>query len=259
MENEDILVNIKDGVMHVTLNRPESLNSFSPDMISGLSKAISDAQESTEVKVMIISGAGRSFSAGGDVKTMGQATALETYEHIGKLNQCIASLQNSKVPIIAAVHGYAAGAGFNLALACDLIIAEEGSKFAMSFSQVGLVSDGGGSYFLPRLTGPYLAKKLFFSGEPIEAQKLYELGILHSVVPARQLKEDAENLAIKLAQGPGIAYAKMKQLIHQSYTSSLEEMLEQERMTQTLMIATEDHLEGICAFKEKRKPVFKGK
>lgn len=259
MGKEDLLVSVEGSIMNLTLNRPDSLNAFSPDMIFGLQDAIKEAETNPEVRVIVLSGAGRSFTAGGDVKTMGQSSATQVYDHIGRLNQLILQMKETEVPIIAAVHGFAAGAGFNLALACDLIIAAEDSKFALSFSQVGLISDGGGSYFVPRLLGPHLAKQFFFSAEPVPAERLYHLGVINHLVPLENLQEETIKFASTLAQGPTKAYGMMKKLINHSLTASLEEILEQERITQTMMVTTEDHQEGIAAFKEKRKPVFKGK
>jgi 2-(1,2-epoxy-1,2-dihydrophenyl)acetyl-CoA isomerase len=259
MGKEDLLVTVEDSVMSITLNRPKSLNAFSPDMILGLQNAIQDAETNPGVRVIVLSGAGSSFTAGGDVKIMGQSSATEVYDHIGRLNELILAMNETEVPIIAAVHGFAAGAGFNLALACDLIIAAEDSKFALSFSQVGLISDGGGSYFVPRLLGPHLAKQLFFSGEAVPAQRLFQLGVINLLVPQESLQEETVKYASRLAQGPTKAYGMMKKLISHSSTATLEEILEQERITQTMMVATEDHQEGIAAFKEKRKPVFKGR
>lgn len=259
MTTADLILEKTGSVLHITLNRPNSLNAFSPEMILGLTKALVDCQRDDDVRVIVLSGAGRSFSAGGDVKTMGQANSVQVYEHIGRLNECILAMKATEKPIIAAVHGFAAGAGFNLALACDLIVAAEESKFALSFSQVGLISDGGGSYFLPRLIGPHLAKQFFFSAEPIPAKKLYELGVINQIVPEENLKETVAQLAESLANGPGKAFGMMKKLIDHSFTATLDEMLEQERITQTMMVTTQDHLEGITAFKEKRKPLFKGK
>ncbi|WP_075981400.1 enoyl-CoA hydratase/isomerase family protein [Bacillus massilinigeriensis] len=259
MSNQDLLVNVAESIMTLTLNRPESLNAFSPDMILGLKAAIEEANRNPEVRVVVLSGAGRSFSAGGDVKTMGQAGAVQVYEHIGRLNDLILAMKDCDKPIIAAVHGFAAGAGVNLALACDLIIAAEDSKFALSFSQVGLISDGGGSYHLPRLIGPHLAKQFFFSAEPIPAKRLYDLGVVNNLVPLENLQEEVLKFATRLAHGPGKAYAMLKKLVDHSFTATLDEMLEQERITQTMMVQTEDHQEGIAAFKEKRKPVFRGR
>nr|WP_263326227.1 enoyl-CoA hydratase [Neobacillus sp. Marseille-Q6967] len=258
-QQQHLLIEKLGPVLSLTLNRPESLNAFSPDMILGLTQEIRKAQDDQDVQVIILSGAGRSFSAGGDVKTMGQAGPVQVYEHVGKLNELIVTMKNTEKPIIAAVHGFAAGAGFNLTLACDLIVAAEDSKFALSFSQVGLVSDGGGSYFLPKLIGPHLAKQFFFSAEPIPADRLYQLGVINTLVPLEKLQEETTKLALKLAHGPGRAFGKQKKLIDQSFTSTLEEILEQERLTQVLMVQTEDHKEGVSAFKEKRKPAFKGR
>ncbi|MCL6574412.1 MAG: enoyl-CoA hydratase [Bacillus sp. (in: Bacteria)] len=258
MMQEHLLIEKLGPVLSLTLNRPESLNAFSPAMILGLKTALQNAQNDEDVQVIVLSGAGRAFSAGGDVKTMGQAGSVHVYEHIGKLNELILLMKVTEKPIIAAVHGFAAGAGFNLALACDLIVAAEDSKFILSFTQVGLISDGGGSYLLPRLIGPYLAKQFFFTAEPIPAERLYQLGVINYIVPVEKLQEETTKFALKLAHGPGKAFGMQKKLIEQSFTSTLEEILEQERLIQTLMVQTEDHQEGIAAFKEKRKPAFKG-
>lgn len=257
--NESLLTEIQDRILFLTLNRPESLNSFNLEMLTGITDLIIDAENNPEIKVIVISGAGRSFCAGGDVKTMGNTNPTDVYEHIGVLNKCIKAIKDTHKPVIASIHGFAAGAGFNLALACDLIIASEDSKFALSFSQVGLISDGGGSYFLPQLIGPHLAKQLFFSGEAVSAERMAQLGVVNFLVPTKELKEETVKYANKLAYGPSKAFGMMKKLIDKSFTSNVDEMLEKERMIQTLMVATEDHHEGVLAFKEKRKPVFTGK
>ncbi|MEH7332476.1 enoyl-CoA hydratase [Neobacillus drentensis] len=259
MTNEHLLIEKLGPVLSLTLNRPESLNAFSPEMILGLKDALKNAQNDEDVQVIVLSGSGRSFSAGGDVKNMGQAKGVQVYEHIGKLNELILLMKETEKPIIAAVHGFAAGAGFNLALACDLLVAADDSKFALSFSQVGLISDGGGSYHLPRLIGPHLAKQFFFTAEPIPAERLHQLGVINFLFPLENLQEETTKLALKLAHGAGKAFGKQKKLVDQAFTSTLEEILEQERLIQVLMVETEDHQEGITAFKEKRKPVFKGK
>jgi 2-(1,2-epoxy-1,2-dihydrophenyl)acetyl-CoA isomerase len=259
MSTEHLVIHQNGPVLSLTLNRPESLNAFSPDMILGLTNAFKKAAENEEIKVVVLSGAGRSFSAGGDVKTMGVTSPKLVYDHIGKLNECILAMKNLPKPIIAAVHGFAAGAGFNLALAADMMIASEDSKFILSFSQVGLISDGGGLFFLPRLIGPNRAKELFFSGEPLQASKAFEYGIVNQLYPLESLKEETMKLAQKLSNGPGVAYGMIKRLVDQSQNSTLEEMLEQERITQAMMITTNDHKEGIQAFVEKRKPEFLGR
>lgn len=259
MEKEHVIVKLTDGVLSLQLNRPESLNAFSPEMILRLTEEIKAAGSNPEVGAVILSGAGRSFSAGGDVKTMGQAGPSETYEHIGKLNELVLAMRALEKPIIAAVHGFAAGAAFNLALASDLIVAAEDSKFVMSFAQVGLISDGGGLYFLTRLVGPYRAKELFFSAEPITAERAKEWGIVNHLYPLAELEQGAFGLAARLAAGPSRTFGLMKKIADQASTAGLPEILEQERITQAMLVTTEDHLEGVSAFKEKRKPDFKKK
>ncbi|MFP7299397.1 enoyl-CoA hydratase/isomerase family protein [Neobacillus niacini] len=259
MKSNDLIVEKLGPILSLTLNRPETLNAFSPDMILGLKAALHEAKNDLDVQVIVLSGAGRAFSAGGDVKTMGQADGNQIYEHIGKLNELILLMKDIEKPIIASVHGFAAGAGFNLALACDMIVAAEDSKFALSFSKVGLVSDGGGSYFLPKLIGPHLAKQFFFSAEPIPAKRLYQLGVINGLFSVDRLQEETTKIALNLAQGPGKAFGKQKKLIDHSFNSTLEEILEEERLTQVLMVQTEDHKEGVAAFKEKRNPVYKGR
>ena len=255
-ETKHLLVEVKDGVMQLILNRPESLNAFSPEMIRGLKDAMIEANNNTSIRVITITGAGRSFSAGGDVKRMGNRSPLATYEHLGKLNELILTMNNLEKPIIAAVHGYAAGAGFNLALACDLILAAEETKFILSFSNVGLISDGGGLYFLPKLVGSYRAKELFFNAEPLPVEEAHSLGIVNQVYSMDEFQSCVSLYANKIASGPSTAYGFIKKIVNQSLTSSLEEILEQERITQSTMITTDDHHEGVTAFKEKRRPNF---
>ncbi|MFC7783908.1 enoyl-CoA hydratase/isomerase family protein [Rossellomorea sp. GCM10028870] len=254
-----LLIETTDRVLTLTLNRPDSLNSFDESMLTGIVEALQQAEHNEEIRAIVIRGAGRAFSAGGDVKTMGSATSTEIYEHIGILNTCIKAIKEIDKPVIASVHGFAAGAGFNLALSCDLIIASEDSQFALSFSKVGLISDGGGSYFLPRIIGPHLAKEFFFSAEPVAVRRMYDLGVVNRIVPSERLEEETTVWAQELALGPSKAYGMMKKMIDRSFTTSLDEILEQERITQTMMISTEDHAEGVSAFKEKRRPSFSGK
>lgn len=251
-----LLVNVKDGVMNLALNRPESLNAFSPDMILGLKDAIKQAKDDSAIRVVTLSGSGRAFCAGGDVKTMGKKEPKDVYDHLGELNELILAMRDLEKPIIAAVHGFAAGAGFNLALACDMILAAEGSKFMLSFSKVGLISDGGGLYFLPRLIGPYRAKELLFSAEPITADEAYTLGIVNHVYPLAEFQKKVSEFAEKIAAGPATAYGFIKKIADKSLVSSLDEVLELERITQATVVNTDDHAEGVQAFKEKREPDF---
>ncbi|WP_226584864.1 enoyl-CoA hydratase/isomerase family protein [Halobacillus litoralis] len=257
--NDHLSVDIKGPVMSCVLNRPDSLNAFSKQMIGGLQDALKEAEKNQDVKVVVLSGAGRAFSAGGDVKSMGRSTTQDLYDHVGELNRLILSIKDLPKPVIAVVHGYAAGAGFNLALACDQILAAEESKFVLSFAQVGLVSDGGGHYFLSRLLGPYRTKELLFTGEPIPVETASDWGLVNRVIPIAELEEKAMEYALRIARGPGRAIGMMKKIVDQSDQSDLAAILEQERVTQTMMVDTEDHKEGVQAFKEKRKPDFVGK
>ncbi|GAX90251.1 enoyl-CoA hydratase/isomerase family protein [Effusibacillus lacus] len=259
MNQQDLLVKQEGKVLHVTLNRPDALNAFSRDMIEGLTEAMETAKNDSEIRAVLLSGAGRSFSAGGDVKQMGEGTPVMTYEHIGRLNQLILAMSELDVPIVAAVHGYAAGAGVCLALACDMVLAAEDSKFIMSFAKVGLISDGGGLFFLPRTIGLYRAKEALFLAEPIDAVTAHQWGMVNRLYPADQLFEEAGRYAAKLAEGPSRAIGQIKRIANQSLVSDLSDILEMERITQAMIRTTDDHKEGVCAFVEKRQPNFQGK
>lgn len=259
MESEHLLVNVDNGVMQLTLNRPESLNAFSPDMTGGIIEALDEAQKNPDIRVVTIKGAGRAFSAGGDVKGMGNNSPINTYERFSRTNRMVLAIRQLEKPVIAIVHGYAAGVAFSIALACDLIVAAEDTKFIMSFAKVGLSVDGGGSYFLPRLVGAQRAKELLFTAEPLDAKKAYEWGIVNRVYPLEELDEKASDFVSAFAKGPGKSYGMMKKLVNQSFVSDLDEMLELERFTQVIMKETSDHHEGVNAFKEKREPQFTGK
>lgn len=255
-EEKDLLVEISGGVMNLILNRPDSLNAFSPEMIKGLHDSINQAKEDSHIQVITISGNGRAFCAGGDVKRMGKRNPIGTYDGIGKLNELILSMRDSEKPIIAAVHGYVAGAGFNLAMASDIILAAEDTKFILSFSKVGLISDGGGSYFLPRVIGPYRAKELFFNAEPLSVEEAHSLNIVNHIYGKDEFADEVKKYADKLALGPSTTYGFIKKLVDKSLHSTLDEILELERITQATLATTEDHKEGIQAFKEKRTPIF---
>ncbi|RWZ58126.1 enoyl-CoA hydratase [Halobacillus fulvus] len=257
--NDHLTVQMNGPIMHCVLNRPKALNAFSDDMIIGLQQALTEAEKNEEVKVVVLSGAGRAFSAGGDVKSMGEATPQYLYDHVGELNKLILMIKELAKPVVAVVHGYAAGAGFNLALACDQILAGEDSQFVLSFAQVGLVADGGGHYFLTKILGPYRAKELLFKAEPVPVETAVEWGLVNRVFPLADLEEEAMNYALDISKGPARALGMMKKLVDQSEKADLASILEQERITQTMMVTTDDHKEGVQAFKDKRKPQFVGK
>lgn len=259
METKHLLVKVQNGIMELTLNRPDSLNAFSQEMIDGLKAALKVAKNNDAIRVVTLSGAGRAFCAGGDVKGMGEGSPIDVYEHIGHLNELILQMTHLEKPIIAVVHGFCAGAGVCLAMACDQIVAADESQFVLSFSKVGLISDGGGLFFLPRTLGTFRAKELLFNAEPINAEKAQNWGMVNFIYPTDELKEKAFHYAKKLANGPSRAYGFIKKIANQSLTADLKDILEIERTTQGIVATSEDHREGVAAFKEKRLPVFKGK
>lgn len=253
----DIEIERDDSVLIVRLNRPERLNAFSQDMLEGLTGAIKSARVDSSIRAIVLTGAGRSFCAGGDVSTMGDAHPDEVYAHINLLIEAIAVMTHVDKPIVAAVHGAAAGAGFNLVLASDLVVASDDAKFVMSFGQVGLISDGGGLWFLPRLIGPHRAKELFFLSEPIDAKTARDWGIVNRVVGLDDLQDEALKLARTLARQPRRVLAQSKRLIQQATSMSLIDLMRQEQITQTALANSADHREGVNAFMEKRAARFK--
>jgi 2-(1,2-epoxy-1,2-dihydrophenyl)acetyl-CoA isomerase len=259
MNREDIIVQLEENVLSITLNRPNALNAFSRDMMEGIMEALQMAKSNPEIRAILLSGEGRSFSAGGDIKRMGKKTPVDTYDHIGRLNEVILAMAELDVPIVAAVHGYAAGAGVCLAMACDNILAADNSKFILSFSKVGLVSDGGGLFFLPRTIGLYRAKEVLFNAEPIEASTALDWGMINRLYPPDQLLSEAMNYTKKLAEGPGRAIAMIKKIANRAIVSDLAAILEMERSAQSMIQSTDDHKEGVEAFTEKRLPRFQGK
>ena len=259
MATAELLVEQKGSVAWVTLNRPEVLNALSEEIVEGITTTMSKIASDESIKGVVIKGAGRAFCTGGDVRAMQAANPDIVEDYVGRLNQAVLALKNLAKPVVAQVHGFCVGAGFNLALACDLIVAAEDAKFVMSFVQVGLISDGGGMYFLPRLLGPHKAKELLFLGDPISASEARDLGIVNRVVPSEQLQSATEALMDRLVHGPGLAIGQMKLLADKSFSSTLEEMLRLEQTTQPHMVASYDHKEGVKAFLEKRRPRFEGR
>ncbi|MCF8565236.1 enoyl-CoA hydratase [Alicyclobacillus tolerans] len=258
MEHKDILSHVEDHVLHLTLNRPDSLNAFSPDMMDGLLEGVQLAKSSPDIRAILLTGAGRAFSAGGDVKSMGVPSPARVYDHIGHFNEVILAMAKVEVPIVAAVHGWAAGAGVNLALASDIIYAAQDSKFVLSFSKIGLISDGGGLFFLPRTIGLYRAKEVLFNAEPFTAEQAMQWGMVNRTFPADQLMDEAKNYAKKLAAGPTRSVSMIKTIANRALVSDLAAVLEMERTSQTVTQSSADHKEGVQAFVEKRPPKFTG-
>lgn len=262
MEFETILLKKTDGVGTIQLNRPQTLNPLNMRCFTEITRAVEDLSGDPRIRSVILAGTGKAFSAGGDIKeieSFSPQDALVFRDFMLEVKKAILCLRELAKPVITAVNGLAYGAGFSLALAGDVILASEDAKFCQVFVRVGLVPDAGSTFFLPRLIGTARAFPLIFLGEPIGAKEAESLGMVSKVVPAANLDEEAMNLAQKLAQGPTRAMGLAKKLVYGGLEKTLAEQLDDEASIQVLCSMTQDHREGIRAFKEKRNPQFQGK
>jgi 2-(1,2-epoxy-1,2-dihydrophenyl)acetyl-CoA isomerase len=257
---ETLIYEVIDAVATITFNRPEVMNATNDQFYKELSGLIRDVAEDPQVGALIITGAGRGFCAGADVKAMNPDMKLlaRRKRHRWILNDVLRPLVNLEKPVIAAVNGVAVGAGFNIALAADILIASDKAMFSQIFTRLGLVPDLGGLYLLTRVVGLNKAKELCFTAKKIDADEAYKLGIANHVVPADELLKKSFELAKEIAAGPPTALAQIKTLLNKSSNSSLEQMLEYESYAQTLSYTTPEHREGVAAFREKRAPDFRG-
>jgi 2-(1,2-epoxy-1,2-dihydrophenyl)acetyl-CoA isomerase len=260
MEHIDIVE--ESGIVTITLNRPEKLNAFIGHMRRDLAEALEAAGSDRAVRVVVITGAGRAFCAGGDITFMAELIERHDSEEflrlLGAAARVVTSIRKMTKPVIAAVNGPASGAGCNLALACDLRMASTTASFSQSFVKVGLHPDWGGTYFLPRLVTPNKACEMFFLGEVLNAEEALRLGIVNRVVKPEELEATTRSLAESLRDAPPIAIAAAKQAVYISQTAELEEMLRYETEVQLRCFESQDGKEGIRAFLEKRTPKFTG-
>ena len=261
---ECLIHEVKDGVATLTLNRAERLNALGGTLRDDLYDAITRSAADPEVRVMIVTGAGKGFCAGGDVKAMNEAKEGQRerplLEKIAPLrDRTLLAMRDAPQPIIAAVNGAAAGAGMNLALACDIRLASTAAKFSQAFVKRGLHPDWGGTYFLPRVVGMAKACEMIFTGEVVDAAEALRLGIVSRVLSPEELLPAAHTLARAIAAGPPIALRLAKRGLYRNAESDLRTALEYETFAQNACFETEDAREGIKAFVDKRAPVFRGR
>jgi 2-(1,2-epoxy-1,2-dihydrophenyl)acetyl-CoA isomerase len=261
MAYQTILFDIADGGAHLTLNRPERLNSFTVQMHAEVADALSRVETSAEVRALLITGAGRGFCAGQDLSDPAVAPggvadlgeALET-----RYNPLIRRLIALEIPIVCAVNGVAAGAGANIAFTADIVLAAKSARFIQSFSNIGLVPDSGGTWILPRLAGQARALGLALTGEALTAEKAESWGLIWRAVEDDQLKIEAGKLLARLSSGPTRGFAAIKSAMRKSWLASLDEQLDLERDLQRELGRSQDYREGVAAFGEKRSPKFTG-
>ena len=260
---QHLLEAISESVATLTLNRPDRLNALSTPMTDGLLEALPRLARDTAVGVIVLTGSGRAFCAGGDVKNMAEGRVErgieEAVSHLRARMEVSRLLHEIAKPTIAMVNGPAAGAGMALALACDLRIAAQSARFITAFANIGFSGDFGGSYFLSKLVGTGRARELYYTAEPLDAAQALALGVVNRVVADADLFTSTMQLAQKLAGGPRIALALMKQNFNAAETGTLAQLLDLEARGQIETGRTDDHKEAARAFVEKRAPVFTGR
>lgn len=262
MPEEAVLVQRHDGVATLVLNRPEKLNAINDGLIDGLMNALNSVERDRDIRVAVITGAGRGFCAGGDIQQMKElntgfhSAAFRGFLEAGHV--LVRKLRALPKPVVASVNGPAAGGGVSLALACDLRIASEQASFTQAFTKLGLHPDWGGSFNLPRLVGMGRALEMFWLNEPMRAEEAKRLGVINFLVPHESLADETAQLAARLAAAAPLPMALMKQAFYERIHTELQRVMDHELDAQMKCFASEDFSEGLRAFSEKRVPKFKG-
>jgi 2-(1,2-epoxy-1,2-dihydrophenyl)acetyl-CoA isomerase len=258
---ETLQLDVAEGVATLTLNRPDAMNALNLALKMELAQVIAELRERDDVRAVLLTGAGRAFCAGGDIKEMDpQRTAPAQRTRMLKiLTTILIPLTRLEKPVVAAVNGHAHGAGVSLALASDVVFAAESAVFSLAFARLGLIPDTGALYLLPRRVGIARAKELVFTARRFGAAEAHELGLVDTVLPDDELIAGATKLARELAAGPTIALGLAKRLLDQSFLLSPEDMAELESFGQAIATSTADHAEGVAAFKERREARFSGR
>lgn len=254
-----ILFEIKNSVALITLSRPEKFNSFNREMALLLQEKLNECKNNKEIRCVYLTGAGKAFSAGQDLEEIVDANGPDTSTILSEhYNPIIKQIREIEKPVLAAVNGVAAGAGANIALCCDVVVAAQSASFIQAFSKIGLIPDSGGTYFLPRLIGWQKASALAMLGDKITADEAERIGMIYKIFTDELFANESKKIAETLAAMPTAALAFTKQAFNQSFTNSLEQQLKAEEILQVKAGQTKDYNEGVQAFLEKRKPQFKG-
>ncbi len=265
MAENTVLTEREGGLAVLTLNRPDSYNAIDGAMMQALLDALIECDEDASVRAVLLTGAGKAFCAGGDLKAMqaedaaGRSVGAFLKRLTVPVHGAMATMARMEKPVIGAVNGVAGGAGFSFALACDLVLAAESAVFTMAYTKAGLAPDGGSSFFLPRVVGPKRAYDLMVNNAVLTAQEARDLGIVNAVYRDASFMAEARSYAERIAAGPTRAFGAAKRLVALSPESSLETQMEHERRAIAECAGTEDFKEGVAAFVEKRPPGFKGR
>ena len=260
MDFNTIIYNVEDGIGIITMNRPKSMNAINADFMREFDQAIDLIEADEKVGAVIVTGGEKIFAAGADIKyVMGIGSPLESHEFVSAVQSLFSRLENLEKPTIAVIGGLALGGGCELALACDIRLAAENAIFGLPEIKIGVLPGGGGTQRLPRLIGAGRAKEMLYSGDPIDANEAYRIGLVNKVIKADALMDEAKKMAKRLRQRPAFALKMIKTSVNKGMSMDLQSALAHEARCFEILFSTEDQKEGMRAFVEKREPKFKGK